>query len=149
MQPSTGDRRAQNIRRALLIGGPLAAASLVLFPFDWLGEVWPGYAQVFDVVFATPLSHIIGHAALFGLTGLVLLLAVPALRARPAAFLAVMVAGALTEEAIQALAKHAWPTWWDGRDLVMDMVGAVVALALVLGWRRITDGGANKNAPAQ
>jgi len=152
MQPSTSDRRARIVRRALLIGGPLVAAGLVLFPFDWLGNVWPAYRAIFDVVFATPLSHIIGHAALFGLTGL-LLLALPLLRARPAVYLAIMAAGALAEEAIQALAKRSWPTWWDARDLALDLVGSVVALLLVLAVRQLVRqrhvAATTKSAPAQ
>jgi len=72
----------------------LAAAVLVLFPFDWLGNVWPWYAQIFDVVFATPLSHMIGHATIFFIASVLVLISFPALRYRPVLYFALMLLGA-------------------------------------------------------
>ncbi len=115
----------------------VAAAVLVLFPFDWLGNVWPAYASVFDVVFATSLAHLIGHATLFFLCGCLILIALPTLRAHPARYLAVMLIGALAQEGIQNLFKLQLPTVWDGRDLLLDLTGIVAAYLALLLARRV------------
>jgi len=113
----------------------LAAIVLVLFPFDWLGEVWPAYAQVFDQVFATALSHEIGHATLFFIASLLILSSFPILRFRPLLYLMVMALGALGEEALQSLFKLQLPTIWDGRDLLLDLVGIVMAYIAIRLWQ--------------
>ena len=134
-----------------LLGGALAvalAAGLVLFPFDWLGNIWPAYASVFDVVFATSLSHLIGHATLFFLCGCLVLIALLALRAHPARYLGVMLIGALAQEGIQDLFKLQLPTLWDGRDLLLDLTGIVAAYLALLLARRIVPAVAVSRAPA-
>jgi hypothetical protein len=116
----------------LRIAAPaLVAGALVLFPFDWLADVWPAYARLFDVVFATALAHHIGHATIFFLAGLLALLALPGLRARPALYLAIMALGALGEEALQSVFKLHLPTLGDGRDLLFDLAGFTVAYVAV------------------
>ena len=112
----------------------LAAAVLVLFPFDWLGNVWPWYAQVFDVVFATALAHMIGHATIFFIASVLVLYSFPALRYRPVLYLAIMLLGAVGEEALQSLFKLQLPTMWDGRDLLLDSVGITVGYGVVRLW---------------
>ena len=116
-------------KRAFFLLPVLLAAGLMLFPFDWLGDVWPAYAWVFDRVFATALAHEVGHATLFLIAGLLLLLSFPALRRRPALYLVIMVLGAVSEEALQDLFKLNLPSLWDGRDLLLDLTGFVVAYA--------------------
>jgi hypothetical protein len=37
-------------------------AVLVLFPFDWLSNIWPAYQQVFERVFFGAREHHIGHS---------------------------------------------------------------------------------------
>lgn len=113
----------------------LLGLAVVLFPFDWLPAVWPAYAQVFDAVFATALSHEIGHAALFFLLSLLVLLSVPALRSRPALYFGLLLLVAVGQEAIQALARQELPTIYDGRDLLMDLTGIVAAYLVALAWR--------------
>jgi hypothetical protein len=113
----------------------LAAIVLVLFPFDWLGQVWPAYGQVFDQVFATAISHEIGHATLFFIAALLILSSFPALRSRPLRYFVVMVLGALGEEALQSLFKLQLPTIWDGRDLLLDLVGIVTAYFAIRLWQ--------------
>ena len=110
------------VRALIVLGVFAAAAALILFPFDWLGNVWPAYANVFDVVFATSLSHIIGHAALFFLCGCLLLVVLPVMRSHPLRYLGVMLIGALAQESIQSLFKLQLPTAWDGRDLLLDLL---------------------------
>ena len=112
----------------------LAAAVLVLFHFDWLGNVWPWYAQIFDVVFATALSHMIGHATIFFIASVLVLLSFPALRYRPVLYFAIMLLGAVGEESLQSLFKLTLPTIWDGRDLLLDSVGFTVGYLVVRLW---------------
>lgn len=116
----------------------LMAGVLVLFPFDWLANVWPAYARLFDVVFATALAHHIGHATIFFLAGLLALFAFPALRPHPWLYLGVMALGALGEEALQSLFKLHLPTLGDGRDLLFDLIGFVAAYIVIGVWRRFT-----------
>ncbi len=107
---------------------------LVLFPFDWLGNVWPAYAHIFDIVFATPLSHMIGHATLFFIASLLILFSFPALRRRPVLYFTIMLIGAICEEALQSLFKLSLPTIWDGRDLLLDSLGIIVGYCAVRLW---------------
>jgi hypothetical protein len=118
-------------KRAFFLRPALLAASLVLFPFDWLGDVWPAYALVFDRVFATALAHEVGHTTLFFIAGLLILLSFPRLRRRPALYLVIMALGAVSEEALQDLFKLSLPSIWDGRDLLLDLTGFVVAYAVM------------------
>ena len=121
--------------RMLVAGVALvAAAVLVLFPFDWLGNVWPWYAQIFDVVFATALAHMIGHATIFFIASVLVLFSFPVLRYRPVLYLAIMLLGAVGEEALQSLFKFVLPTIWDGRDLLLDSVGIMVGYGVVRLW---------------
>ena len=122
-------------RVAIAAGGAALAGILVLFPFDWLAEVWPAYAALFDRVFVNARAHMVGHATLFGIAGLLVLYAFPALRARPGRYLLVMALGAVGQEALQALAKREMPTIYDGRDLLLDLVGFVAAYLVVIGLR--------------
>jgi hypothetical protein len=115
-----------------------AAGVLILFPFDWLANVWPAYSRLFDIVFATALAHHIGHATIFFLAGLLALFGFPALRPRPWRYLGVMALGALGEEALQSLFKHDLPTPGDARDLFFDLLGFVAANLLVGVWRHVT-----------
>ena len=123
----------------------LAALAVTLFPFDWLGEVWPAYARVFNVVFATSLSHEIGHATIFFFAGLFVLLSVPLVQRRPALYISVMLAVAVGQEALQALFKWQLPTIWDGRDLFFDFTGFTLAYLLLWGWLRLR---VSKRVPA-
>jgi len=141
-QQSVAERPLHNsslsffMQSRLLVSGLalLAAAILVLFPFDWLGEVWLGYAQIFDVVFATALSHMIGHATIFFIASLLVLFSFPVLRYRPVLYFAIMLLGAVGEEALQSLFKLQLPTIWDGRDLLLDSAGIIVGYVIVRLW---------------
>lgn len=116
---------------ALFLLPVLLAAGLVLFPFDWLGQVWPAYALVFDHVFATALAHEVGHVTLFFLASLLILLSFPRLRRHPALSLVIMALGALSQETLQDLFKGSLPSIWDGRDLLLDLTGCVAAFAVM------------------
>src|SRR2546421_12198496 len=74
-----------NVLRTIVIRlWPLAIGLvLVLFPFDWLGNVWPAYRQVFTHAFVGAREHHIGHSALFFIVRLIAPLRFPALFTRP------------------------------------------------------------------
>lgn len=124
--PEKGGRWTARLR---MLVPALAVVGLVLFPFDWLSDVWPGYAQVFDRVFVTARDHAIGHAALFAIAGALAVVTLPGLRARPARYFGLVLAGALAEELIQALARRHLPNPGDARDLLFDLAGATIAYA--------------------
>ncbi len=117
----------------------LFAAVLVLFPFEWLSDVWPAYALVFDRVFATALAHEIGHATIFLLAGLLLLRSMPRLRRYPLFYMVILVLGALGEELLQALSLNRWQPSdvIDWRAFGFDTLGFVLAYLLVWLWRRL------------
>lgn len=127
----SGSARRVQWRIVGVVALVVAALALVLFPFDWLEGVWPAYGQLFDRVFVGPREHAIGHATLFCIAGGLALVALPALRRRPALYLAVMVLGALAEEAVQDLFKRQMTTPGDARDLLFDALGLAAAYVLV------------------
>jgi hypothetical protein len=112
----------------------LAALILVLFPFDWLADVWPAYGQVFDIVFATALAHHIGHATIFFIGALFVLYAFPTLRTRPFLYFLLLLLGAVGEESIQALFKLHLPTLGDGQDVLFDLIGIALAYVIIYLW---------------
>ena len=82
----------------------------------------------------TARDHAVGHTTLFCLLGLLALLSLPALAARPILYVALLVPAALAQEALQALFKRQAPGLGDGRDLFFDLLGWCIALgALWLG----------------
>ncbi len=110
----------------------LVAIVLVLFPFDWLSQVWPAFGQVFDRIFVTARDHAIGHTTLFFIAALFVLFAVPVLRSRPIPYFVLMMLGAVGEEAFQSLSKRHLPSIWDGRDVLFDILGFTIAYIVVL-----------------
>ena len=122
----------------------LIALAIVLFPFDWLTKVWPAYRQVFDRVFVTARDHAIGHSALFFLLGLFALVVSPALRIRPLLYLGLMLLVTLGQEALQSLFKQELPNIYDGRDILFDLLGVVIAFGVVWTWQWVR----NRISPA-
>ncbi len=102
--------------------------AIALFPFDWLAETWPPFGALFDRVFVTARDHAVGHTTLFCLLGLLALLSLPALAARPIVYVALLVPAALAQEALQAMFKRQTPGLGDGRDLLYDLLGWCIAL---------------------
>lgn len=102
--------------------------AIALFPFDWLAETWTPFGALFDRVFVTARDHAVGHTTLFCLLGLLALLSLPALAARPVVYIALLVPAALAQEALQALFKRQAPGLGDGRDLLYDLLGWCIAL---------------------
>lgn len=114
----------------------LVLLALTLFPFGWLGTLWPAFGRGLDVVFSNDGRHAIGHAALFCLLGLVALLALPRLREMPWRYLGVMLLAGVGQEFFQMLYKGRLLLFDDSRDLLTDLVGLLVAFAIVWGWER-------------
>ncbi|MGZ3628414.1 MAG: hypothetical protein ACXVDN_12175, partial [Ktedonobacteraceae bacterium] len=111
---------------------PLAiGAVFVLFPFDWPGNIWPAYQQVFERVFVGAREHHIGHSTLFLLVGLMLLLSFPILRTRPLLYFGLMISAAIAQELMQDLFKFVIPDLADGLDLLFDAPGFTVAYIAV------------------
>ena len=113
---------------ALCLAG--LAAVLVLFPFDWLSDIWPAYAFAFDRVFATSLAHHIGHTSLFFLAGLLVLCSIERLRNHPFHYTILLLAGSFGEEFFQSLSKWQRPNIGDVRDIGFDTLGFVLAYLL-------------------
>jgi hypothetical protein len=111
---------------------------LVLFPFDWLSNVWPAYRQVFEQVFVGAREHHIGHVTLFIIVGLMILLSFPALRARPLLYFGLLISAALAQEAVQDLFKLQIPDLVDGLDLLFDTVGFSIAYLVAWGWQSVS-----------
>jgi hypothetical protein len=116
----------------------LVLLALVLFPFGWLGELWPMFGRGLDRVFSTDGRHAIGHATLFCLLGLATLAVLPQLRTRPLRYVGMLLLVGVGQEFFQMLYKGRM-LWFDnGRDLLTDLVGLLVAFAVVWIWRRRT-----------
>lgn len=111
---------------------------LVLFPFDWLANIWPAYRQLFEQVFIGARQHHIGHSALFFIVGLLVLVSFPALRSRPLLYLGLMISAAIAQEAVQDLFKLQLPDPADSLDLIFDVIGFIIAYLVVWGWQSIS-----------
>ncbi len=133
------NRKPNFMRTVITRLWPLAIGlGLVLFPFDWLANVWPAYRQVFEQVFVGAREHHIGHISLFFIVGLLILLSFPALRTRPFLYYGLLLSAALAQEAVQDLFKSQIPDLVDGLDLLFDAVGFTVAYLCVWGWQFIS-----------
>jgi hypothetical protein len=113
---------------------------LVLFPFDWLANVWPAYRQVFEQVFVGARKHHIGHSALFFIVGLLVLINFPSLRSRSLLYFGLLISAAISQEAVQDLFKFVLPDLTDSLDLLFDAVGFTIAYLVVWGWRTVITG---------
>lgn len=125
-------------RRMLLRMAPLAALlALILFPFEWLGALWPAFGHLLDHTFATETEHAIGHATLFAILGLLALTLLPALRQRSWHYFGLLLLTGLGQEGFQLLFKRRPPAYDDVRDLLVDLLGLTLAFVLVRLWRTI------------
>lgn len=111
--------------------------ALILFPFGWLGEVWRPFGQVVDALFSTVWAHAIGHASLFCLLGLLVLAIFPTLHRWPWRYLSLLLLAGVGQEAFQLLYKGRLLVLDDLRDLATDLVGLLLAFALMWAWGRL------------
>jgi hypothetical protein len=114
----------------------LVLLALTLFPFGWLGTLWPTFGRGIDVAFPTDWHHAIGHASLFCGLGLVALVVLPRLRDRPWRYVGLMLLVGVGQEFFQMLYKGRLLLFDDSRDLLTDLAGVLVAFAIVWAWGR-------------
>ncbi|HEY7346935.1 MAG TPA: hypothetical protein VH599_01355 [Ktedonobacterales bacterium] len=135
LQEAQPPRRLQLWGAQVRLWPVLAGLLIVLFPFDWLSEVWPAFGRPFDLVFVNARDHAIGHATMFLLMSLLALLSIPALRPRPALYFGLMLLVGVGQETLQAFFKQAFPNIYAGRDLFFDLTGVTAAYLIVFTWR--------------
>jgi len=128
---------AGNIPRVLARLAPLLVLLfLTLFPFGWLGQLWPAFGRGLDGVFSTDGRHAVGHASLFCLLGLTALAVLPRLRDQPWRYFSLMLLVGVGQELFQALYKGRLLLFDNSRDLLTDLAGILVAFAIAWGWQR-------------
>jgi hypothetical protein len=115
----------------------LGLLALTLFPFGWLGQLWPVFGRAIDDVFPTDTWHAVGHASLFFVLSLVALHLLPRLRAHPWWYLGLMLLVGAGQELFQMLYKGRLQLFDNSRDLLTDMAGVLVAFLVVWGWQRM------------
>ena len=108
----------------------------ILFPMAFLGRSWPAFGRVFDLLFAPDWVHVVMHAFLYLVLGILL-----ATWRRPAgvpAFLLQVVLVLLVgvfHEALQCLTAGRWPGWGPELfDLGIDLSGGVLGIGLGIFW---------------
>lgn len=115
---------------------PIAfALSCVLFPFSWLSRTWIPFGRLFNLLFATPQTYVAGHIILFCAVGLVVLLSMPSLRKHSQLYILCLMLGAFAEEIIQILFNAHPGLHKDGRNLLLDLCGIVLAYLLLRFWQ--------------
>ena len=115
----------------------LVLLALTLFPFGWLGQLWPAFGRGLDRVFSTDGRHAVGHAAIFCLLGVSALLVLPRWQTQPRRYLGALLLVGVGQEFFQMLYKGQLLLFDDGRDLLTDLLGILVALVMVqIWWRR-------------
>jgi hypothetical protein len=95
--------------------------ALAILPHQWLSTAWPAFDRLFDP-FCLTVGQTAGHSMIFGLLGLALLAAVPALRQRPAVYLGLLLGVGLIQEYGQLLFKARRPGGDELHDLVVDLI---------------------------
>jgi hypothetical protein len=131
-------RATKRITTMMQLGPLLMLLGLILFPFGWLGERWLAFGRLLDHVFSTDGRHAVGHAALFCLLGSAALLVLPQLRTRRLRYLSMLLLAGVGQELFQMLYKGRLLRFDDGRDLLTDLAGIIVAFAVLWSWRRIS-----------
>lgn len=112
----------------------LALVGFILFPVEWLADMWPPLDDVMLFFFPTAESHWKGHFLIFFLLGLTTLKMFPNLRFRPYLYLDLLLVAGIGEEAFQAVWRQN-PIWVDTcGDLLTDLVGALLALGIMRLW---------------
>jgi hypothetical protein len=133
------NQKPKALRTIIMRLWPLAIGLvLILFPFDWLANVWPAYRQAFEQVFVGAREHHISHSALFFIVGLLVLVNFPSLRSRSLFYFGLLISAARAQEAVQDLFKFVLPNLTDSLDLLFDAVGFTIAYLVVWGWHFIS-----------
>ncbi len=127
----TGQR---NKRNELLLMILAAMIGLVIFPYGWLAQTWPAFAQVTNRLFSSELSRVIGHTTMFMLLGTAVLHIFPCLQRRQWLYLALMLSIGLIQESLQLVSFKGRPfSLAEIADLIVDGLASWAAFQL---WRR-------------
>jgi hypothetical protein len=129
-------RTAQRFPTFMQLVPLLVLLSLTLFPFGWVGELWPAFGRGIDQAFPTDGWHAIGHAGLFFMLGLAALWVLPQLRTRPLRYLGLLMLIGVGQEFFQMLYKCRLLLFDNSRDLLTDVVGVLLAFVVVWFWQR-------------
>ncbi|MCG8346269.1 MAG: hypothetical protein MI924_00630 [Chloroflexales bacterium] len=126
---------ANNIPVSIVRIAPLLALlAIALFPFGWLGEIWPAFGALLSWHFDTVLAHAVGHMLIFSMLGIVLLYSFPKLLSHPLWYFGLIMLAALGQEGFQLLYKQRSLVVDDFRDLAIDLIvgGLVFAIAWLM-----------------
>lgn len=104
---------------------------LTLFPFGWLGKLWPAFDDVLTWAFPEPWGHFFGHWTLFTLVGFAALLILPPLRNRLWLYLPLVMLVGVGQEFFQLLYKQRPLELNDVIDLIPDYLGVLLAFGLM------------------
>ncbi len=120
-------------RWLLALAGGLIA--LVVLPHQWLSEHWSTFDALFDP-FCRGVGHTAGHALIFAVLGVALLLTVPAIRRRPWTLFPVTLVVGLAQECAQLVHKHRLPGTDEAHDLAVDLIAISLVWGLAVMFRR-------------
>jgi VanZ family protein len=114
--------------------GSIFLLTVTLFPFGWLGTMWPGFEQVTDRIFSTELAHVIGHLILYALLGMAILHTKPHLATKAHLYLLLVLIVGLLQESLQLVTfKQRLFGVDELSDIAVDLLGAAVALRIYVG----------------
>jgi hypothetical protein len=84
----------------------------ILFPMAFLGTIWPSFGRLFNSFFAPGWNHVIMHAFLYAVLGILLTHWIKALSIRSALIILglALLAGCF-HEGLQILTANQWPGW--------------------------------------
>lgn len=109
---------------------------MVLLPYGWLAEQWSLFHTVIDFLFSTEFAHTIGHLTIFMVLGTAVLRVFPRLQQQPRLYLALIVALGVAQEILQLVTfKHHAVSLDEGYDLLIDIIGAGIALSIIRRWQ--------------
>jgi hypothetical protein len=113
---------------------------LALFPFGWLGQVYPRFGLYFWDLFESDFAHAIGHSLIFFMLGLLLLVTFSTLRSRPMLYIGLLLGAGIAQEGFQLLYKQRSIGFDEFRDLATDSVAFILAFLLVRLYEKHRDG---------
>jgi hypothetical protein len=87
------------------------------------------------LIFATPQAYFAGHVILFCVVGLIMLLSMPTLQKHAHLYILCLMLGAFAEEIIQILINAHPGLHKDGRNLLLDLCGILLAYLLLRVWQ--------------
>jgi hypothetical protein len=104
----------------------------ILFPMAFLGTLWPACGRLFDAVFRPAWTHVVMHALLYAVLGLLLAQWLkPDSPRRVAILLGIACLVGCLQEAAQLVSAGVWPGWGpEAFDLGVDLSGACLGLLL-------------------